>query len=262
MVIGGMHVHVAIEDPDQRIATMNDMRIFLPLLLALSTSSPFWQGESTGLKSYRTAVNDAGPRSGIPEYFASWGDYCSALDYLIRSRVIEDATKMWWDLRPSARFPTLELRITDVCPVIDDAICIAALFRCLCRYLNRQLSKGSRVPPHPSVLLNENRWRAQRYGIEGGFIDPRRHEVVEGAAWLSHVLDTISEDAKYFGCDVEVRHARTILARGTSADRQLAAYWQQLDGGANPSQALRAVVDAVIAETLSEANTPCKSTAH
>jgi glutamate---cysteine ligase / carboxylate-amine ligase len=117
MVISGMHVHVGIDDDEQRIAVMNEMRGFLPLLLALSTSSPFWQGENTGLKSYRTAINDATPRKGIPERFASWSDYCSTIGTLVRSGVIEDATTLWWDLRPSARFPTLELRITDICPV-------------------------------------------------------------------------------------------------------------------------------------------------
>jgi carboxylate-amine ligase len=252
MVIGGMHVHVAIEDNEERIAIMNDVRAFLPLLLALSTSSPFWQGENTGLKSYRTAINDATPRNGIPERFASWREYCEALDVLVRSGVIEDATKIWWDLRPSARFPTLELRITDVCPLVDDAVCIAALFRCLCRCVQRKRSTGPGLPTLPLLLLNENRWRAQRYGLEGGFVDPERHEVVESARWISDVLEMVAEDAEFFESQPEVHHARTILARGTSADRQLALYWQELDRGERPDDALRAVADAVIAETLSE----------
>jgi carboxylate-amine ligase len=128
MVSGGMHVHVAIDDKDLRVAVMNELRAFLPLLLALSTSSPFWLGEDTGLSSYRTSINDATPRSGMPEAFATWSQYQRGIDLLVRAGVIEDATKIWWDLRPSARFPTLELRITDVCPLIEDAVCIAALF--------------------------------------------------------------------------------------------------------------------------------------
>ena len=251
MVIGGMHVHVAIEDNEERITTMNDVRAFLPLLLALSTSSPFWQGENTGLKSYRTAINDAAPRNGIPERFATWRDYSEALECLVHSGAIEDATKIWWDLRPSARFPTLELRITDICPLIDDAMCIAALFRCLCRCVRRQRTKGPGLANYPLLLLNENRWRAQRYGLEGGFVDPQRHEVVQSGRWINDVLGMVAEDADFFESQSEVHHARTLLARGTSADRQLALYWQELDRGERPGDALRAVVDAVIAETLS-----------
>jgi glutamate---cysteine ligase / carboxylate-amine ligase len=251
MVIGGMHVHVAIENNEERITTMNDVRPYLALLLALSTSSPFWQGENTGLKSYRTAINDATPRNGIPERFKTWRDYCEALECLVRSGVIEDATKIWWDLRPSARFPTLELRITDVCPLIDDAVCIAALFRCLCRCVHRQRSTASGIPNYPLLLLNENRWRAQRYGLEGGFVDPQRCEVVESGRWVSDVLGMVAEDAEFFASQPEMHHTRTLLVRGTSADRQLALYWQELDRGERPGDALRAVVDAFIAETLS-----------
>ena len=171
MVVGGMHVHVGIDDNEQRISVMNEIRSYLPLLLALSTSSPFWQGKNTGLKSYRTAINDATPRTGIPERFANWSDYCRTVGTLVRAGVIEDATKIWWDLRPSARFPTLEMRITDICPLMDDALCITALFRCLCRCLHRLNREGHRFPNYPHLLLSENRWRAQRYGLEQGFIE-------------------------------------------------------------------------------------------
>jgi len=250
MVIGGMHVHVGIDDDEQRISIMNEIRGFLPLLLALSTSSPFWQGENTGLKSYRTAINDATPRKGIPERFASWSDYCAMLGTLVRSGVIEDATKIWWDLRPSARFPTLELRITDVCPLIDDALCIAALFRCLCRCVQRHTREGSHLPNYPLLLLNENRWRAQRYGLEHGFIDLRHEEIVTSDVLIDELLDLIREDAEYFDCNAEADHARTILACGTSADRQLALYHKQLDRGLAPSNALEAIVDQLVIETV------------
>ena len=251
MVVGGMHVHVGIDDDDQRISVMNDLRAFLPLLLALSTSSPFWQGENTGLKSYRTAINDATPRKGIPETFGSWSDYQSTVDVLVHSGVIEDATKIWWDLRPSARFPTLELRITDVCPLIDDALCIAALFRCLCRCLSRLHRAGRGLPNCTLLLLNENRWRAQRYGMECGFLDPSRREIVSTNTLLDDLLELIREDAEYFGSNAEVDHARTILTRGTSADRQLALYRCLLDRGLAPSHALKKVVDSLIVETVS-----------
>ena len=250
MVIGGMHVHVGIEDKEQRIGVMNELRAFLPLLLALSTSSPFWQGENTGLKSYRTAVNDTTPRSGIPERFESWNDYCATLAPLVRSGVIEDGTKLWWDVRPSARFPTLELRITDICPLIEDALCIAALFRCLCRHLCRRQHDGRQMFDWPLLLLNEDRWRAQRYGLQRGFIHPSRDELMSSAALLDELLDLIGEDAEHFDCRDEVNHARAILTGGTSADRQVALYLQEVERGVAPSHALGAVVDGLVAETV------------
>ena len=250
MVIGGMHVHVGIDDDELRIAVMNGVRPYLPLLLALSASSPFWQGENTGLKSYRTAINGATPRSGMPESFASWRHYQKAIGTLVRSGVIEDATKIWWDLRPSARFPTLELRITDICPLIDDAVCIAVLFRCLCRCLCRRSKKGPRGPDYPLLLLNENRWRAQRYGLEQGFIDPDREEVVASTAVIDELLELVRDDAEHFGSIAEIEHARTILVRGTSADRQIAIYRKRRDDGGRRARALNAVVDQLIAETV------------
>ena len=250
MVIGGMHVHVGIDDDELRVSVMNGIRPYLPLLLALSASSPFWQGENTGLKSYRTAINGATPRSGMPESFASWHDYQKTIGTLVHSGVIEDATKIWWDVRPSARFPTLELRITDICPLIDDALCIAALFRCLCRCLCRRTKKGRRIPSHPLLLLNENRWRAQRYGLEQGFIDPGREEVVASTALVEELLEAVRDDADHFGAAAEIEHARTILARGTSADRQIALYRTQRDNGLTRVRALKAVVDQLIAETV------------
>ena len=253
MVISGMHVHVGIDDEDQRIALMNELREFLPLLLALSTSSPFWQGENTGLKSYRTAINDATPRKGVPEWFASWNDYCRTIETMVRSGVIEDATKIWWDLRPSARFPTLELRITDVCPLLDDALCIAAVFRCLCRCLLRRHSREGPSPYDSLLLLNENRWRAQRYGLEHGFIDIRKGEIRSSANVLDDTLAMVREDAECLDSNAEIDHARTILARGTSADRQIALYQRELARGLNSSAALKSVVDQLAMETVSGA---------
>jgi carboxylate-amine ligase len=257
MVISGMHVHVGIDDEEQRIAVMNEMRGFLPLLLALSTSSPFWQGEDTGLKSYRTAINDATPRKGIPERFASWSDYCRTIDTLVRSGVIEDATKIWWDLRPSARFPTLELRITDICPLIDDALCIAAVFRCLCCSLLRRHGRERPLPNEPLLLLNENRWRAQRYGLERGFIDVRQGAIISTATLLDDLLAMIREDAECLDSNAEIDHARTILARGTSADRQITLCRRELQRGLTCSQALKSVVDQLVMETVAGASNAC-----
>lgn len=162
MLISGMHVHVAIEDEDLRVDLFNQLAYFLPHLLVLSTSSPFWQGRDTGLKSYRLIVFDSLPRTGLPPQFSSFGDYQRTVGVLIAAGLIEDATKIWWDLRPSARFPTLELRICDVCTRLDDAITVAALFRCLARMLYRLRRDNQRWRSYERFLVNENRWRALR----------------------------------------------------------------------------------------------------
>ena len=188
--------------------------------------------------------------AACPESFASWSDYQRTVGTLVRSDVIEDATKIWWDLRPSAQFPTLELRITDVCPLIEDALCIAALFRCLCRSLWRRNKKGRRSPNYPLLVLNENRWRAQRYGLEQGFIDLRGESIKTSAALVDELLDLIGEDADDLGSNADIAHARTILARGTSADRQLALCRLQLDRGVTRPRALRMIVDQLITETV------------
>ena len=254
MVAGGMHVHVGIDDNDERIGVVNGLRAFLPLLLALSTSSPFCQGENTVLKSYRTAINDATPRNGMPEAFTSWSQYENTINLLVRAGVIRDASQVWWDLRPSARFPTVELRITDVCPLIEDAVCIATLFRCLCRCLHRRILSGERSPNIALLLLNENRWRAQRYGLDGGFIDPEGGRLRSTREVIDAVLDLIRDDAEFFGSRREADHARLILERGTSADRQLALYQDLLGNGATSTDALEAVIDSLVVETGAKLN--------
>ncbi len=250
MAICGLHVHVGIDDDELRIRLMNGMRCFLPYLLALSTSSPFWQGRSTGLKSFRTAVNDSTPRKGIPERFGSWAEYAETVNMLVDTGVIEDTSKIWWDLRPSARFPTLELRIADACPLIDDSICIAALFRCLCRCLYRHRHDDRWFGNEPLLVINENRWRAARYGGDQGFIQCGGDGMVEFEAVLDVMLESIAEDAQHFDCVAEVEHARTIVQRGTSADRQIACYQKMLTRGRPPTKALKGIVDQLITETL------------
>ncbi|HHI81649.1 MAG TPA: carboxylate-amine ligase, partial [Rhizobiales bacterium] len=171
MLICGMHVHVGIEDPELRIDIFNQLPYFLPHLLALSGSSPFWQGRDTGLSSYRLTVFDNLPRTGLPPRFASWGEYERSINTLTRNRLIEDATKIWWDLRPSHRFPTLEMRICDVPTFLDDTIAIAALYVCIVRMLYRLRRDNLRWRQYERFLINENRWRAQRYGCSQGLID-------------------------------------------------------------------------------------------
>jgi carboxylate-amine ligase len=250
LVICGMHVHVAIDDEELRIDLMNQVAYFLPHLLALSTSSPFWRGRDTGLKSYRISVFNELPRTGLPEYFDSWGEYQRQVMRLVRAGLIEDASKLWWDIRPSARFSTLELRITDVCTRLDDAIAIAAVYRCLLRMLWRLRRHNQRWRIYARMLVDENRWRAQRYGLDAGLVDFGRGEIVPYPLLLEELLELIAEDAAHFGCEAEVAAARAILSRGTSAHRQLKVYRDALAAGLEPDEALRAVVDAGIAETV------------
>ena len=249
LVICGLHVHIGIPDDELRIDLLNQASYFLPHLLALSTSSPFWQGENTGLKSYRLAVFDEMPRTGTPERFASWGEYRRHVDILVGAGLIEDASKLWWDLRPSDRFPTLEMRITDCCTTLDDALSIAGMFRCLLRMLWRLKRENQRWRLYSRMLIDENRWRAQRYGIDQGLVDFGKGAIVPYAELLEEILVLIDQDARHFDCVEEVAHAGEILARGTSAHRQLAVFEHALSEGASRSEALAAVVDWLIVET-------------
>ncbi len=250
LMISGMHIHVGIDDDDLRIDLMNQVSYVLPHFLALSTSSPFWVGEDTGLKSYRIAVWNEMPRTGLPERFDSYGEYAQHVDILVKTGVIEDATKIWWDIRPSARFPTLEMRICDTCTRLEDTLCIAALYLCWLRMLYRLRVANHRWRIYAPMLVNENRWRAQRYGFDKGLIDFGRESIVSYAQLLEEIIQRVQEDAEYFGCQAEVEHARTILARGTSAHQQLATYAKALDSGSNHNDALVTVVDTLIEETL------------
>jgi carboxylate-amine ligase len=250
LVICGMHVHIGLEDPELRIDLMGQIAYFLPHLLALSTSSPFWDGEDTGLKSYRLAVFNEVPRTGLPELFDSWGEFQRHLAVLVRAGLIEDGTKLWWDIRPSVRFPTLEMRIPDVCTRLDDGIAIAALYRCLLRMLWRLKRGNQRWRRYAAMLVNENRWRAQRYGFDEGLVDFGKGAIVPYAELLEEMIQLTAEDQEVFDCKREVAETRAILARGTSAHRQLATYRAAIAGGAGPREALRAVVDMLIAGTL------------
>jgi carboxylate-amine ligase len=249
LVICGLHVHVGLDDDELRIDLMNQVRYFLPHLLALSTSSPFWGGEDTGLNSYRVSVFDAMPRTGLPDQFDSWGEYRRHVDILSGVGLIDDATKLWWDVRPSERFPTLEMRITDICTRLDDGVAIAALYRCLLRMLWRLKRDNQRWRIYARMLIDENRWRAQRYGADQGLVDFGRGAIFPYGELLDEMLALVEPDARHFGCLDEVMHTRDILARGTSADRQLAVFQQRLAEGATRAEALVAVVDWLIAET-------------
>jgi len=252
LVICAMHVHVGIEDDELRMDLMSQATYFLPHLLALSTSSPFWRGERTGLYSYRLAVFDELPRTGLPEVFDSWAEYQRHLDILINAGLIEDGTKIWWDIRPSARFQTLELRITDIPTRLEDAICIAALFACILRMLYRLKRNNQRWRRYANMLVQENRWRAQRYGLDEGMVDFGRGEMLPFADLLTELLELVERDAREMGCLDAVLHARTILRRGTSAHRQLATYDAARVEGADHHEAVQRVVDDLVRETVAD----------
>ncbi len=250
LVISGLHVHVGIEDPELRIDLMGQVSYFLPHLLALSTSSPFWSGQDTGLKSYRTSVFHAVPRTGLPEKFESWAEFERHVDVLVRAGIIEDSSKIWWDIRPSKRYPTLELRVTDLPTRMEDTIAIAAAYVCLLRMLWRLKRENQRWRGYANFLVAENIWRAQRYGITGTLLDLGSGELVPVAELAAEMVELVRPDAEALGCTEELEHIGTICERGTSADRQLAVYREALGQDATEDEALRAVVDALMADTL------------
>ncbi len=250
LVICGMHVHVAIEDPELRIDLMNQVTYFLPHLLALSTSSPFWGSRNTGLKSYRMNVFRTLPRTGLPEQFDSWAEYQRHVDVLVNAGLIQDASKIWWDIRPSAKYPTLEMRVCDICTRWEDAIAIASLYRCLLHMLYRLRRDNQRWRRYANMLVAENLWRAQRYGVEGSLMDFGESELVPFSDLADELVYLVQPDAEILGCIDEVEHIRTIARQGTSAKRQIATHKAAIDGGATPSEALMAVVDELIEDTV------------
>ena len=250
LVICGMHVHVGIEDDHLRIDLMNQVRYFLPHLLALSCSSPFWDGALTGLQAYRLVIFQNLPRTGMPEEFISWGEYERHVDILVSAGLIEDASKLWWDIRPSSRYPTLEMRISDVCTRLDDAMTVAALYQSLLGYLYRLRRNNQRWRVYSPGIIEENVWRAQRYGTTGTLVDFGKGALVPFPDLVEEMIEVVAQDAVEFGVRDEVRHARAIVSDGTSAQRQVRAYESALDAGASEHEALQAVVDELIVDTL------------
>lgn len=248
MLICGMHIHIGIEDEDLRIDLMNQVTYFLPHLLALSTSSPFWEGEDTGLASYRLTVFDALPRTGLPDQLHSYGEYQRLVGRLVQAGCIEDSSKIWWDIRPSSKFPTVEQRVTDVCSLVDDAAAIAAVYQSLMAYLYRLKVQHLRWRMYPNTLIAENRWQAQRHGAKGKLIDQGRGKMASIADLMEELIEMLSPDAEALGCKPELLHIRRIAREGSSADRQRARYRAALDSGADPHEACVAVVDGLIDE--------------
>jgi carboxylate-amine ligase len=234
----GLHVHVEVPEPDHRVQIMHRMVPFLPLLLALSTSSPFWAGCETGLLGYRNAANDALPRTGFPEMFQSLKEYEAYIAALVEPKIIPDSTYVWWALRPCLQHPTLELRITDCCTSIDDAVAIASLYRALVRRLVRDRNLNRDFSAVTRALSEENRWRAQRYGTDGTYVDVATKEAKPFRTVLEETIALLANDIEALRIAPQIEHLRTIGKRGTSAHLQLELYRTLLKFGRPHRQAL------------------------
>lgn len=242
-LIFGLHVHVGIEDRETAIHIMNAARYFLPHILALSTNSPFWLGDMTGLKSYRCKVFDKFPRTNIPDYFASYGEYERLVSLLVKTKCIDNAKKIWWDLRPHPTFSTIEFRICDLPMRLDETIALAALIQATVVMLWKLHSNNQGFRLYRRMLLMENKWRAVRYGIDGKLVDFGKGEEVPFRELMEEYFHMVAPVADELGSRHEVEYLRQILANGTGADRQLKVFRETKD--------LNAVVDYIIQETES-----------
>jgi glutamate---cysteine ligase / carboxylate-amine ligase len=255
LLIFGMHVHVGFgsdrESKNLMIEIMNQARYFVPHLLALSTSSPFWLGENTGLKSYRSVIFEQLPRTGIPHSFSSWGEYQRYEETLGKVGAFgktDKRAKIWWDIRPHPVFDTLEFRISDICTRMDEAVCIAALFQAICAKLLKLRRSNMSWRQYRHMHITENKWRAVRYGIHGELIDFGQEASVPFHFLVEELLELVDDVLDELGSRKEVEYVRAILANGTSADRQIATYIKH-GGDDNREEALKAVVDQLVAET-------------
>lgn len=242
LLIFGLHVHVGVEDRERQIHIMNAARYFLPHVLALSTSSPFWLGNNTGLKSYRSEVFKKFPRTDIPDHFDSYHSFQRYVDLLLKTKSISNPKKIWWDVRPHPYFPTLEFRVCDIPTRVDDTIAIAALFQAIVCKLNKLIEKNLGFRLYRRMLIQENKWRAVRYGIQGKMIDFGKQEEVPVRDLIIELLEFVDDVLDDLGSRKEVEHIHTILQRGTSADEQLQVYQETND--------LNAVVDRLIERTM------------
>src|SRR5947209_1262445 len=240
-LIFGLHVHVGVEDRETQIQLMNAARYFLPHILALSTNSPFWLGMDTGLKSYRGKVFDKFPRTNIPDYFPSWGEYESFVNLLVRTNCIDNAKKIWWDIRPHPNFPTLEFRICDVPMRADETIAIAALIQATVAKLYKLHAANQGFRLYRRALIMENKWRALRYGLDGKIIDFGKQKEVAARDLIREYLDFVDDVVDELDSREELDYVHDILERGTGADRQLRVFQQTGD--------LNKVVDYIIEET-------------
>jgi len=260
-ILCGMHVHVEVPEPAERIAIMRRLIPFLPVFLALSTSSPYWQARRTGLMGYRLAAYDELPRTGIPELFADEAEYRHYVDALVSARAIPDESYIWWAVRPSAKFPTLELRIADSCTRVEHAVAIAALYRCLIRHLVRNPALNRDIGAAERAITVENKWIAQRHGIHGAFIDAATKTVRPVAELVEEMIAMLEPDASALDCVAELRSARAILQLGTSADHQIALETDARGRGKSGEEALAEIVDWLAMATRGR-DSPAVRTVH
>jgi len=249
LLASGMHVHAGFGTPDERVQVMTAMRSYLPLFLTLSGSSPFSGGHVTGFKSSRMNLMAALPRSGMPPVLSSWADYDRIVDNYRRLDFVRDGSEIWWDLRPSVKFPTLELRIADVCPDIDDGMSIVALYTCLVRHLLDAVRTGPLPVDPPPEIIQQNRWLAQRYGVVAFLADFESGTRVDLVDYVDELLDMLSADAAALDCQKEVAHVRNIIREGSSADRQLDHFRLCRLDGAGVEEALRSVAQLIVSGT-------------
>ncbi len=242
LLIFGLHVHVGVSDPDRAIHIMNAARYFLPHMLALSTSSPFWLGHNTGLKSYRSEVFKKFPRTDIPDHFDSHSSFQRYVDLLIKTGCIDNGKKIYWDVRPHPFFPTLEFRICDIPTRVDDTIAIAALFQAIVAKLSKLIDQNLGFRLYRRMFVQENKWRAVRWGLDGKMVDFGKQKEVPVRDLVLELLEFVDDVLDDLGSRKEVEHVHTILQRGTSADEQLQIYRETGD--------LRAVVDRLIERTM------------
>jgi len=247
LVIFGLHVHVAIPDKEQRIEVLNEARYFLPHLLALSTSSPFWMGRNTGLKSYRSVIWSNFPRTGIPPELSSYDDYENYVELLVKTRSIDNGKKIWWDLRAHPSFPTIEFRVCDMPTRLEETICLAGLMQAICAKLLKLRSHNLGFRKYMPALIAENKWRAIRHGIDGRLIDFGRQAEVPMRDLALELVEFVDDVVDDLGSREAVEYVNTILAEGTSADRQLQVYQETGD--------TRAVVEQLARETLEGVST-------
>ena len=254
LLIFGMHVHVAMPDKQTTIDMMNMVRYFLPHLLALSTSSPFWMGRNTGLKSFRTTVFRRFPRTGVPELFESWSAYENFVNLLVKLNSIDNGKKIWWDVRPHPTFGTLEFRMCDVTTKVEEAVAIAALTQAIVVKLHRLYTGNMSFRLYRRALIEENKWRAARYGIEGKLIDFGKEAEVPMRELATELLEFVDDVVDDLGSRSAVEYVHTILREGTSAERQLRVYQETGD--------LKAVVRHLVEETRGGVVQPRASSVH
>src|SRR5690242_2538469 len=241
-LIFGLHVHVGMDSREMAIHIANSARYFLPHIYALSTNSPFWEGRSTGYKSYRTKIFDTFPRTGIPDFFDSIETYDNYIKILVKTNCIDNAKKIWWDLRVHPFFNTVEFRICDVPLTVQETITLAALFQAICANLYKLRTQNLNFIIYPRMLINENKWRASRYGIEGSMIDFGKETEVNTRVLIYELLDFIDDVASPLGIKNTIGYVHKILEEGTGADRQLKVF--------EGTQSLPAVVDYIHAQFL------------